>query len=76
MEKRFTFQKTKKKFYSRQQLPIVYSLNASIYVWKREALLQHNNLIGKKTGIYEMIEEKSIDIDSKFDLKLVKFLMK
>ena len=68
--------KNKKKFYSRQQLPIVYSLNASIYVWKREALLQHNNLIGKKTGIYEMSEEKSIDIDSKFDLKLVKFLMK
>ena len=54
----------------------MYSLNASIYVWKREALLQHNNLIGKKTGIYEMSEEKSIDIDSKFDLKLVKFLMK
>tara|TARA_B100000401_G_scaffold436607_1_gene380431 strand:+ start:994 stop:1674 length:681 start_codon:yes stop_codon:yes gene_type:complete len=68
--------KNKKKFYSRQQLPIVYSLNASIYVWKRKALLQHNNLIGKKTGIYEMSEEKSIDIDSKFDLKLVKFLMK
>ncbi len=68
--------KNKKKFYSRQQLPTVYSLNASIYVWKREALLQHNNLIGKKTGIYEMSEEKSIDVDSKFDLKLVKFLMK
>ncbi len=74
--KRIYLSKNIKKFYTRQQLPVVYALNASIYIWKRKALLQNNQLIGKKTGIYEMNEEKSIDIDSKFDLKLVKFLMK
>ncbi len=75
-QSRVYISKNKKSFFTRQELPIVYSLNASIYIWKRNILLKSDNLIGNKTGIYEMSEQKSIDIDSKFDLKLVKFLMR
>ena len=69
--------KNTKKFYtSRQTSPKVFSLNASIYIWKRERLLKSKTLIGKKTGIYEMPQERSIDIDSNLDLKIVKSLIK
>ncbi len=68
--------KSKKSFTSRQTSPRVYSLNASIYIWKRDTLLKKKLLIGKKTGIYEMPEERSIDIDSDFDLKIVNSFIK
>ena len=68
--------KKKKLITSRQSSPRVYSLNAYIYIWKRETLIKRKPLIGKKTGIYEMPEERSIDIDSDFDLKIVKSLIK
>ena len=68
--------KSKKFFTSRQTSPKVFSLNASIYIWKRETLLKCKALIGKKTGIYEMPQERSIDIDSNLDLKMVKSLIK
>jgi len=68
--------KSKKSFTSRQTSPRVYSLNASIYIWKRDSLLKKKLLIGKKTGIYEMPEERSIDIDSDFDLKIVNSFIK
>ena len=61
---------------SRQASPEVFSLNASIYFWKRKSLINQKKLFGKKTGIYIMPEEKSIDIDSNFDLKIVKSLIK
>ena len=61
---------------SRQVSPEVFSLNASIYIWKRKSLINQKKLFGKKTGIYIMPEEKSIDIDSNFDLKIVKSLIK
>ncbi len=54
----------------------MYALNASIYIWKRETLIKRKQLIGKKTGIYEMPEERSVDIDSDLDLKIVKSLIK
>ena len=68
--------KSKKFFTSRQTSPKVFSLNASIYIWKRETLLKCKTLIGKKTEIYEMPQERSIDIDSNLDLKMVKSLIK
>ena len=68
--------KIKKKITSRQSSPKVYSLNASIYIWKRKSLINNQKLIGHNTGIYEMPEERSIDIDSSLDLKFVKSLIK
>ncbi len=68
--------KNKKIFASRQLSPKVFSLNASIYIWKRNSLIKKQKLIGKNTGIYLMPEERSFDIDSNIDLKIVKFLIK
>ena len=67
--------KSKKQIFSRQMAPMVYDMNASIYIWKRDCLLK-SEIFGKKTSIYIMPPERSIDIDSKLDFKIVKFLMK
>ena len=67
----------KKSFFnSRQDAPLVYDMNASIYIWKRRSLLKNKSLFNKKTSVFVMPVEKSFDIDSQIDLKIVKFLMK
>ena len=58
---------------SRQQAPKVYSMNASIYVWHAKSLSK--GLWNGRTRIYEMPRERSIDIDSEIDFKLVEILM-
>ena len=64
------------KIVRRQDVPKTYDMNASIYIWKRDALLKNDTLFLDKTGLYIMPEERSIDIDSEFDFKFVEFLMK
>lgn len=59
----------------RQDAPITYDMNASIYIWKRKILLSSDNLFRKKTAIYVMDIERSIDVDSKFDLTMIKNLI-
>ena len=51
-------------------------MNASIYIWKRNVLLSSNNLFRKKTEIYVMDIQRSIDVDNKFDLIMLKNLIK
>ena len=51
-------------------------MNASIYIFKRDFLLKKNDIINKKTKIFIMPRERSIDIDDRFDLYLVKYLLK
>ena len=56
-------------------------MNASIYIWKRKALINSKSVTEvlqkkAKTILYEMPENRSIDIDSAFDFKLVEFLLK
>ena len=64
------------KIFSRQKAPKVFDLNASIYIWRRNALIKEKNLINKKTLLYEMPDSRSIDIDNMFDFKLVQFIFK
>ncbi|WDV47626.1 acylneuraminate cytidylyltransferase family protein [Clostridiaceae bacterium M8S5] len=61
--------------YCRQRAPLCYDLNASIYAWYRDELLNSNTVYNDNTMIYEMPAHRSIDIDSEFDFKIVKFLM-
>ncbi|SDI30799.1 acylneuraminate cytidylyltransferase family protein [Alteribacillus bidgolensis] len=61
--------------FRRQDAPDCYDLNASIYVWKRKALLSQHTLFHKDTELYIMPEERSIDIDSPLDFDIVEFLM-
>ena len=61
-----------KNFYSRQKAPMVYEMNASIYIWKRQTLFSKTPLFNKKTIIYEMPFFRSIDIDDQNDFEMVK----
>ena len=60
----------------RQDAPKSYDLNASIYIWKRDIILNENKLFLENTGLYVMPEERSIDIDTELDYKFVEYLMK
>ena len=60
----------------RQDAPKSYDMNASIYIWKRDIILNESSLFLEKTGLYVMPEERSIDIDNELDFKFVEFLMK
>jgi len=65
------------KIVRRQDVPKTYDMNASIYIWKRDALLKNDTLFLDKTGLYIMPEERSIDIDSEFELfQLLRFRKK
>lgn len=59
----------------RQDAPKSYDMNASIYIWKRDVILDESSIFLEKTGLYVMPEERSIDIDNELDFKFVEFLM-
>lgn len=61
-------------FIRRQDVPKAYDMNASIYVWKREAFFEGPKIFTDATLMYEMPEERSIDIDSPLDFEFVSFL--
>ena len=68
--------KSKKKIVRRQDAPKIYDLNASIYIWNRKNLLLSKKLINKKTIFFQMPYSRSIDIDDKLDLIMVKHILK
>lgn len=57
----------------RQDAPPVFSMNASIYVWRRETL--GRGLFEGHTYLHIMPRERSIDIDSEIDFMFVEKLM-
>jgi CMP-N,N'-diacetyllegionaminic acid synthase len=59
----------------RQDAPVCYDMNASIYIWTRESLLECTDVLGPNTGIYVMPEERSIDVDSELDFNFVEYVM-
>lgn len=59
----------------RQDAPKCYDMNASIYVWKRQVLLEEETLFQHDTMIYVMPEERSVDIDSELDFRIVEWIM-
>jgi N-acylneuraminate cytidylyltransferase/CMP-N,N'-diacetyllegionaminic acid synthase len=60
----------------RQDAPPCYDMNASVYVWQHDALFANATIFNADTRLYEMPEERSIDIDSELDFKFVEFLFK
>ncbi|QDQ01380.1 acylneuraminate cytidylyltransferase family protein [Lysinibacillus fusiformis] len=58
----------------RQDAPKSFDMNASIYVWKRDAFFNNTSIFTPTTILYEMPEERSIDIDSELDFEFVSFL--
>nr|WP_183379851.1 MULTISPECIES: acylneuraminate cytidylyltransferase family protein [unclassified Herbaspirillum] len=59
----------------RQDAPPCYDMNASIYVWQHDVLFATDSVFNPDTKLYVMPEERSIDIDSEIDFKLVELLM-
>ena len=51
-------------------------MNASIYVWKRDSILNNDTVFLDRTELYIMPEERSIDIDSEIDFRFVEYLIK
>lgn len=64
------------KYFSRQKLPKVFEMNASIYIYKRQFLVNDYKLFNSNTSVYLMPRERSIDIDDYLDLKIVKSIIK
>jgi CMP-N,N'-diacetyllegionaminic acid synthase len=60
----------------RQDAPRCYDMNASIYVWWRDSIINCNEVLNDNTGIFVMPEQRSIDIDSEIDFEFVQFIMK
>lgn len=59
---------------ARQLAPTVYAMNASIYVWHRRTL--GKGLWGGRVKLHIMPRERSIDIDTPLDFKLVELLLR
>jgi CMP-N-acetylneuraminic acid synthetase len=60
----------------RQLLPDAYIRNGSIYLIKRDVLVEQDQLIGKKCLGFVMSEEESVNIDTPLDLKLAEILLR
>ena len=59
----------------RQDAPKCYDMNASVYVWRHDALFDSEKLFGEGTYLYAMPEERSVDVDSELDFKIVEMIM-
>lgn len=60
----------------RQDAPKCFDMNASIYVWRRDAFVANPAVFYADTRLFEMPEERSIDIDNEVDFALVDLLMR
>jgi CMP-N,N'-diacetyllegionaminic acid synthase len=59
----------------RQDAPPCYDMNASIYVWRRDVFCRNPAVFYDDTLLFEMPEERSIDIDSELDFEIVRMLL-
>jgi CMP-N,N'-diacetyllegionaminic acid synthase len=58
----------------RQDSPECFDLNASIYIWNRTSLFNSQSVFNDFTMLFEMPEDRSIDIDSELDFEFVQFI--
>lgn len=62
-------------FVTRQSAPDVFDMNASIYVWWKDIFKTEKGLFLKKTRIYPMPRERSVDIDEPLDFRIAEMLL-
>jgi len=60
----------------RQDAPAAFDMNASIYVWRRDAFVVDPKVFYNDTLLFEMPDERSQDIDSPLDFKIVELIMR
>jgi len=67
--------KSSKPILRRQDAPITYDMNDAVYaIWKK-ALYKYKTFRLKRTRVYVMPKDRSIDIDTPFDLELARYLL-
>ena len=59
----------------RQKLPPIYLREGSIYLTRRDVLMEQSSLKGADCRAWIMPRERACNIDDEFDLKLAAFLM-
>lgn len=59
----------------RQDLPVAYTLNGAVYVIKVENFIKTMAFIDQETVAYIMPKERSIDIDTEFDILIFEALL-
>lgn len=69
------FLNLEKAYTRRQDLPPAYALNGAIYLVRREVLLQKKTFYTDNTYAYSMPEERSLDIDTPWDLYIVNLIL-
>lgn len=70
------FVKAEQEYYRRQDMPKAYQLNGSIYVTKRDILMEKNSVFGEKCVPYFMDELHSVDIDTELDFLAAEAVLK
>ncbi len=66
---------SEKRILRRQDAPQCFDMNASIYVWRHDAMFAYDNIFEAATRLYVMPEERSIDIDSELDFRFVEYVL-
>ena len=66
----------KSNFNTRQEAPVIYDMNASIYVYSREFLLRKVGLFDGKCGIHKMFDTGILDLDHENDMFLMEVIAK
>jgi CMP-N-acetylneuraminic acid synthetase len=59
----------------RQDLPPAYALNGALYLVRRETLAAEKTFCPANTVAYVMPPERSLDVDTPFDLHLARLLL-
>lgn len=72
----YPYLKSRKGSARRQALPVVYKLNAALYVVRRDTLMKKGTFYGKHVEAYIMDRERSIDIDTELDFLIAEALLK
>jgi N-acylneuraminate cytidylyltransferase/CMP-N,N'-diacetyllegionaminic acid synthase len=74
--KLFDFIETPKGYLARQKLPKVYALNGAIYLVRRDVLINQQKMYTDYTYAYVMPLERSLDIDTPWDLYLADLILR
>jgi CMP-N,N'-diacetyllegionaminic acid synthase len=61
---------------NRQELPPAFALNGAIYLIKNKTLLSQQNFFNSRTYAYVMPQERSLDVDTEWDLHLADLVLR
>lgn len=70
------FVETKMRYARRQDLPELYAINGAVYVVRCEVLMNEKSLFTRDSVGYVMPKERSLDIDTAWDLYLAELILR